>query len=179
MPVSQPLRPHPALPAPAGLTLTVDCVLGAAGIELCYRYHGDPAALRLPAPQVAGPADDLWRHTCCEAFVAGAASPGYREFNFSPAGQWAAYRFAAYRQRDTSEPPPAALPPIRFSRRADGFDLRATIPDELLPAGPLHLGLCAVIARADGGMDYWALAHGGERPDFHLRPSFTLQLSRP
>ncbi len=159
--------------------LTVHVSQSPAGIELHYRFHGDPATLRLPVPQAAGPADGLWRHTCCEAFVAAAAAPSYREFNFSPAGRWAIYRFTDYRRRDDSAPPPTPLPPVGFSRRPDGFDLRATIPRALLPAGLLQLGLSAIIERADGGKDYWALAHGSEQPDFHLRQTFIIHLSQP
>ncbi|MCL2636380.1 MAG: DOMON-like domain-containing protein [Betaproteobacteria bacterium] len=176
---SQPLRPHPATPGLAGDRLTVAYRLGPAGIELHYRFRGDPATLRLPFRQAAGPADGLWRHTCCEAFVAAAAAPSYREFNFSPSGQWAVYRFADYRQRADGDSPPAPLPPIGFSRRPDGFDLRATLPRALLPAGPLQLGLSAVIERADGGKDYWALAHDSEQADFHRRQSFIIHLSQP
>jgi hypothetical protein len=178
-PASQPLRPHPATPGPASDALTVDVSQSPAGIELHYRFRGDPATLRLPSLQAASPADRLWQHTCCEAFVAAAAAPSYREFNFSPSGQWAVYRFADYRQRDDSAPPPTPLPPIGFSHRPDGFDLRATIPRSLLPAGPLQLGLSAVIERTDGGKDYWALAHGSEQPDFHLRQTFIIHLSQP
>jgi hypothetical protein len=163
----------------AGDALAVAYRLSPAGIELHYRFDGDPATLRLPGPQAAGPADGLWRHTCCEIFVAAAAAPAYLECNFSPSGQWAVYRFAGYRQRDESLPSPTALPPIHFSHRPDGFDLRATVPHALLPAGPLQLGLSVVIERAAGGKDYWALAHCGEQPDFHLRPSFTVTLNHP
>jgi len=160
--------------------MTIEWTLSRARLDLHYRFAGDPATLCLPAAQIPGPADGLWRRTCCEAFIAASETTAYDEYNFSPAGQWAAYRFTAYRQRDPAAPPPAALPPIEFRRRADGFDLRAAIPASLLPAGgPLRLGLSAVIERADGGMDYWALAHGGERPDFHQRQTFILELERP
>ena len=174
--VSQSLHPHPATPTPASGALAVEVSLTAAGLELHYRFHGDPAALCLPAPQTAGPADGLWRHTCCEAFVAAADSPAYQEFNFSPSGQWAIYRFTDYRQRDRADSSATPLPPLGFSRRPDGFDLRATIPRALLPAGPLHLGLCVVIERASGDKIYWALAHCGECPDFHRRQTFLIQL---
>jgi hypothetical protein len=39
--------------------------------------------------------------------------------------------------------------------------------------GPLVLGASAVMEYQDGAKDYWALAHTGEKPDFHLRSSFT------
>src|SRR6478609_2309290 len=42
-------------------------------------------------------ADNLWQHTCFEAFVHSASANEYYEFNFSPSAQWAAYRFTDYR----------------------------------------------------------------------------------
>ena len=40
--------------------------------------------------------DELWRTTCFEAFVR--TDGGYVEYNLSPSGAWAAYRFDGYRE---------------------------------------------------------------------------------
>ena len=147
------------------------------GLLLSYRITCPPADLRLPAPQAAGPADGLWQRTCCEAFVTEGGT-GYREFNFSPSGQWAAYRFTDYRERDEAFAP-AAEPQLAFTPLADGFELRASLPAALLPPGKaLHLGLTAVIEAADGSKTYWALTHCAAQPDFHVRQSFALTLKR-
>ena len=62
---------------------------------------------------------------------------------------------------------------------ADGFQLDATLPADLLPASQtLVIGLSVVIEAADGSKSYWALAHGASQPDFHLRQSFALTLHR-
>ena len=52
-------------------------------------------------PPVAAPTreDELWRHTCFEAFLRTLPGATYYEFNFAPSTQWAAYRFASYRSR--------------------------------------------------------------------------------
>ncbi|HKY91696.1 MAG TPA: hypothetical protein VJM11_11685, partial [Nevskiaceae bacterium] len=47
---------------------------------------------------------------------------------------------------------------------------------ELAAAPGLRAGACAVIETVDGGLSYWALAHGGERPDFHDPASFSLRI---
>jgi hypothetical protein len=39
------------------------------------------------------------------------------------------------------------------------------------------LGLTAVLENQDGTKSYWALAHHGGKPDFHLRSSFELTLN--
>lgn len=137
-----------------------------------------PDALRIPAAGASGPADGLWQHTCCEAFIADEQGDGYLEFNFSPSGQWACYRFLAYRQRDTAFTPPAA-PSINCHTQPAAFVLTATIPPALLPGeGASLVGLTAVIETADGRKSYWATTHCAAQPDFHLRQSFTLNLNR-
>jgi hypothetical protein len=51
----------------------------AAGGALSLRYLvvGKRTGIKLPAPRIAGPADNLWQQTCCEAFVASADGEPY------------------------------------------------------------------------------------------------------
>jgi hypothetical protein len=149
---------------------------GNGGLTVRYRVHGAPDGIRVPAPHPPGPADGLWQHTCCELFIAACDDPAYREFNFSPSGQWAAYCFTAYRERDARYRPLVA-PQIDLQLFADGFQLDATCcPRHCCPQARCsgQLGLTAVIEAADGSKSYWALAHGAAQPDFHFRQSFTL-----
>jgi hypothetical protein len=148
------------------------------GLALSFQVIDKAGSLLLPTPQTPALTDGLWQHTCCEAFVADEDGEGYHEFNFSPSCQWAAYRFAGYRQRDTDFQP-AAAPGIALQRLSDGFRLNAWLPPALLPSTrTLHLGLTAVLETSDGSKSYWALQHCAQQPDFHLRQSFTLALTR-
>lgn len=168
------LLPHSPLPNLSDLAIEVDVSPSAAGLSLSYRITGAINAIRLPPVAAAGPVDDLWRHTCCEAFVV--ADDVYHEFNFSPAGSWAIYRFTDIRQRDPAYRPPVALA-IHCATDADGVMLTVVIPSVLLPAGTeRRLGLTAVIEHADGALTYWALRHDALRPDFHRPASFLAPL---
>lgn len=174
-----PLLPHPDCPAPGGLAVRAGAAFARDGaLRLSYRLS--PAgALRIPHTVRPGMADGLWRHTCCEAFVAPFGATEYREFNLSPCGRWAAYRFSSYRERDAVWQPPA-VPAIVVSRDGEALELAATLPAPLLPErGALDLALTVVAEDHSGTLSYWALAHAGERPDFHLRASFSLRLERP
>ena len=173
------LRCHPASPCAAVRAIEASAIVTASGaLALSYRLHGDPEKISIPAPVLPAAADGLWQHTCLEAFVAAADDAGYREFNFSPAGLWANYRFTACRQRYPDFLPPAASR-IAFQRDADGFRLDAVLDQELLPASDnLQVGLTAVIEARDGSKSYWALSHCAAQPDFHLRQSFSLALQR-
>lgn len=184
MPLSRTLTllKHSAAACPPGLAIDVRVSPGGAGLTLAYRLQGPLADILVPAPCSPGFADGLWQHTCFEAFVAAAGNPGYREFNFSPSGQWAAYAFTDYRQRDPDFAP-GPTPEISVRRDADSLQLDVCVSAGLLPAAApgtaWELGLSAVVEAADGSRSYWALAHPGLQPDFHRRDAFRLALAAP
>ena len=173
------LRPHPDLPNPP--PVSIECTvmrLGLSALSLMFRLKGDPATLRIPDFGPRTRADELWRHTCFEAFVKPTQGEAYYEFNCSPSGQWAAYRFDAYRQgmKDADN-----IVAVVARLHDDGLDLIATIPLDSLPelAGAWRLGVTAVIEAADGALSYWALAHPPGRPDFHHADCFALEVPAP
>lgn len=175
------LHCHPATPCPLTLRLSVALNWRAQGLVLHYRALGQVEGIELPPTTTPSPADGLWQHSCMEAFVSPVHAAHYREFNFAPSLQWAAYCFSAERQRDTeAETRRPVLPSIRFGQQAGQLDLWATVPEAALPAGPrLWLGLSAVIETRDGHLSYWALQHPrADRPDFHHRGGWR-EWSRP
>jgi len=135
-----------------------------------YVIEGAIDRLRIPPPAVPVRADGLWRHTCFEIFVSD-RMPAYREFNFSPSGQWSAYAFAAYRQAAEA---PAAEPSVSVRVATDRLELDASIP--VLETSRLSVALSAVIEDTSGELSYWALKHPPGKPDFHHPDSFVLEL---
>lgn len=178
------LARHPATPSPAVNSIDVSVTpIDEAHVAFRYCLRGDMARLRVPARQAPARTDLLWEHTCFEAFVGLADQDGYREFNFSPSGQWAAYDFSGYRQRIL--PDPVIAPPQITMRLTDGrLELEAVLRRDDLPVNPegsaWRIGLCAVVEAADtvdGGHSYWALRHPSPRPDFHVKDGFLLHLA--
>jgi hypothetical protein len=175
---------HPATPMPKVKSLGV--VLSRSGdgsLQARFDCECEAGALRLPDAQPAAAADELWRHTCCELFAGVAGAAAYREFNWSPSGQWAAYAFSEYRRRDLSTPDlNLHTPRIEFLVSAAGWSLVARLDAGALPGLPgdasaIELGVAAVLEAADGSLSYWALQHAAARPDFHVRDTFALRLS--
>ena len=173
------LTPHPATPCPAIRALTVRCERPAVGwLDLTYRLEVDLDQLAIPAASpTPGRLDGLWRHTCFEVFIRADASPSYRESNFSPAGDWAAYRFDAYRQGMTA-PTHARPPEMTLTRDADALTLRVrlALDDPDWAGRELRLALAAVLESTSGPISYWALRHPPGPPDFHHADSFALLL---
>jgi hypothetical protein len=165
------------------LPLEVSVSVGwtAGSLQLVYAIAGNIAALRVPAPTGPGPADGLWQHTCLETFVSAEADAAYREFNFSPSGQWAAYRFAFERQRDTTTAPDLPAPVMQLAVAPTLLTLDVHLLLAALPSTALHLelALCAVIEELDGRLSYWALQHPQARPDFHHPAGRLLRLALP
>ncbi len=165
------LSSHPASPPPTRVALRVGLQRSGPLLTLVWRVDADPAQIAWPAPQPPGPADELWQHTCFEAFIrTDDGSARYTEFNFSPSGQWACYRFRAEREREPSPPPPTP-PSLHFQRLIDGVQMvtQLALPDPATDEDHpgWRIGLNAVVETTDGHLSYWALHHPAPRPDFH------------
>ena len=159
----------------------IDVVVGQSktgSLMLTFSLVGDISGLRIPESRSPRRADHLWQHTCFEAFVMEGEGPEYREFNFSPSGEWAVYDFRGYREGDVLENELA--PGMVVHKSMDRLELGAEIGQGLLPHGrPLRLGLSAIVEDAAGTLSYWALRHPPGRPDFHHRDAFALQIRNP
>ena len=164
------LLPHPDHPPSIPMALEVWADRWEDGaVEFSFHLDCEPQAILLPPPTRPRRTDDLWKTTCFEAFVMDDA--GYREMNFSPSGNWAAYAFTAY--REGIAPLELAAPPvIDLDTTTDGLILDAVV--DLPQSGAL--GLSAVIEEVSGTKSYWALAHPPGAPDFHHRACFAAAL---
>jgi hypothetical protein len=146
---------------------------------LRYFVTGKIGDLRMPRATVPARADELWQHTCFEAFIRASPSAGYYELNFAPSTQWAAYRFGAYREKMT-EAGEVSAPRIEVRSSGELYELQASlalagISD--LPSDALwRLGLSAVIEETSGRKSYWALAHPPGKADFHHADGFAFAL---
>ncbi len=172
------LTPPPDTPSPAITGIEVTATFTTTGeLTLTYTLTANLTHLRIPETTTPSRANDLWRHTCFEAFLQSDDAPAYREFNFSPSGQWQAYAFTDYRQGGPLDPAP--VPTLERTEAPDQLTLTCVLPAEALPKGKqLHLGLTAVMEAAEGTLSYWSLRHPPGKPDFHHTHVFALPLSR-
>jgi len=150
-------------------------------LRLQYWLEADLSRLRVPRAGAGRRLDELWKHTCFEAFIASSGTAAYHEFNFSPSRDWAVYRFMGYRER--MEPVPLAdAPQIEVHQEEGRLRLDCSVawlaPGGSRPAqAPLRVALAAVIEADDGRLSYWALRHPPGKPDFHHPDAFALELA--
>jgi hypothetical protein len=151
-----------------------------SSLVLSYTVTGRIGDLKLPPVTSPERVDELWRHTCFEAFLRTLPGSAYYEFNFAPSTQWAAYRFNSYRSR-LRVASTLSTPAIEVQSSPDRLTLQAAVELEELTDLPrnasLRLGLSAVIEETSGHKSYWALAHPPGKPDFHHSDGFVHELS--
>jgi hypothetical protein len=145
-----------------------------ATTNIWFGIGASASGFAIPQSDEPGRKDALWKTTCFEAFLQPAAEAAYREWNFAPSGDWAAYDFSGY--REDMAPADVAEPYVRMEDNFTWWALGATIA--LDAKRSWRLGLSAVIEEKDGTKSYWALAHPNpDRPDFHVADCFTAKLA--
>jgi len=173
------LLPHPACPTGRPefkVWASIDHAASLAAVATTNIWFGVGASADrfvMPVSEEPRRADELWKTTCFEAFLRPWGEESYREWNFAPSGDWAAYDFAGYREGMVAAET-GAEPYIRMENNFTWWAVGATIA---VPADTnWQLGLSAVLEEKDGTTSYWALAHPGEKPDFHHPGCFAAHL---
>jgi hypothetical protein len=148
-------------------------------LGLRYVLTGAIDRLRIPPLRPSERTDELWRHTCFEAFIAIEGEAGYDELNFSPSTEWAVYHFNRYRFGMACATDVEARD-IAVRSEPSRLQLEVSVPLEKLAATAggraLQLALAAVVEAKDGTLSYWALRHPSGKPDFHHRDGFAITL---
>jgi hypothetical protein len=176
----QPLALHPDSRSTAVTRIDVLAHRRGPGhLVVRYTVAGKIGALLMPKVTSSTRANELWKHTCFEAFVRGAGLAAYYEFNFAPSTQWAAYGFSEYRQ-GMHVAAEVRTPFIEVNESEERYTLQAALELEKLPDLPKdavwRVGLAAVIEDKYGGTSYWALTHPPGKPDFHQYDCFALEI---
>ncbi|MCB2014055.1 MAG: DOMON-like domain-containing protein [Sphingobium sp.] len=164
---------HPDTPGDAVREIIVSGTRGQGGF-ITIRYHvvGDISRIKIPAAADSIRTDNLWETTCFELYTRDVGEQAYREYNFSPSTQWAAYSFAAY--RDGMEPVDIWAPRISITVEKDALIQDVTFVSPRV--APQQVGASAVIEETDGRKSYWALTHPAGQPDFHHPDCFAYMI---
>lgn len=170
------LQLHPESRCDAVTSIDAEALRTTSGLDLRFVLTGDLRKLALPAQTLPERMDNLWKHTCFEAFIR-MDGEAYYEFNAAPSTQWAAYHFDSYRD-GMSMAHEIALPHFEVERDDNRFQLTTALALPNRP-GRWRVGLSAVIEDSGGAKSYWALTHAPGKPDFHHADAFALELAEP
>ena len=170
----------PAVPSNPVLAIEITGTVAfdAGAVNVVYRLNGATERVKYDALH-ASPSrkNELWRTTCFELFIKTPGRPEYWEYNLGPSGDWNVYRFTGYRSALQQEPLVTSISigaEIVQSRLAS---LQATVAlPPLLVGQKLAIGISSVIEDTAGNLHYFALRHGGAKPDFHDPAGFVLSL---
>ena len=175
----RPLAPHSTSSA-SSLVRQIESKIEFCELTLnvVYRVRGALSELLMPTPcTMPSREDDLWQETCFEVFLRRRNQPQqYIEFNFSPSGDWAFYRFRDYRKDLEC---PAVHDPLSITTQARDNELTlgtkipwSIIHDTLPGNHPLEIGLSVILKDRNGEISYWAIMHPSDKPDFHHPDTF-------
>jgi hypothetical protein len=159
------VRHRSSLSAPDIEVEAIALVLATNAISFRYRVRGDIQRLRIPAKGPTLRTDELWRHTCFEAFLRPSGADRYVELNFATSGAWAAYSFDSYRL-GMKALPAIKTPTIHTRLGTDELMLEVKLQMRSLRFDSA-IGLAAVLEDTEGAVSYWALSHPLLKPDFH------------
>ncbi len=154
-------------------------LVGTHTFKFEFVVVGAVEKLLIPTPAMPDRTYGLWQHSCFEAFI-GLKTGGYVELNFSPSGQWAAYRFESYRS-GMADAIDLLSPDISWQSDRHNRLLLSALVDfsSVKDLMTWTFGLSVVLEEKSDTKSYWALAHPHGGPDFHHKDCFALQLTPP
>jgi hypothetical protein len=119
-------------------------------------------------PTEAQRRDGLWKSTCFELFLKVPNKSTYYEFNFSPEGFWNLYHFSDYRK---PHPPHRSedFSITEWSWRSQVFKVALSNKTSVRD---WSASITAVLQNLNHEVQYWALKHTDEKPNFHHFDSF-------
>ena len=179
--ITRPLRlqPHPHDSNHPAVDISSRLSHQGTTLRVNYLLRGDLTLLDIPTAKAPPQRrDELWRQTCFELFITTPGENRYWEFNLSPSGDWACYRFTRYREQMTSVRDIHSLA-CEIRQNNQQLTLTADLPlsAAIATSAPLQIGITTVIRDHNGRCSYWALTHPTEQPDFHHRDGFALTVS--
>lgn len=152
------------------------------GIELSYGLRSKckdslNGLLLKPKSEITRRSDELWKHSCFEAFICWPNHQKYWELNVSPCGDWNLYSLEKYRKGMRTQ---SINNSPRINVHRSSMACHCNVLLELDPWCPdkfnaPKLGLAVVLEESNRALSYWAILHNKDSPDFHDKSCF-LQL---
>ena len=141
--------------------------LKADRVTLSFLVEGALENYIFPSPQTSKRANELWKSTCFELFLAHSEKEEYYEFNISPSLAWNCYHLSTYR----AEPKEVEIlvePVIKTTKESGCYRLDFELKGFALTSFD-RVNLTAILLTKEGERTFWSLKKMQGSPDFHER----------
>jgi hypothetical protein len=141
-------------------------------LYLSFSVKGDIKNYIFPSPSTVKRADELWKGTCFELFLAHANTKEYYEFNISPSLAWNFYSLKDYR----SLPHEVQLrtePTIQTYKEKNIYTIEYKLEEFYFESFESY-NLTAILLSQTKERTFWSSKQMKGTPDFHNRDYFLL-----
>ena len=155
-------------------TVKVKITIRHNQLMLDYQILGDLSHYHFPQKTKQERADELWKETTFELFIAPLNSDEYWEINISPSTQWNMYHFTSYKEGMKASNI-ISLPSIKTYEYQNEYRLsfKSIIPKEYFDR-VFSINLCVILLDQKGERHFYSIERRKRLPDFHDRDTFFL-----
>jgi hypothetical protein len=136
-------------------------------ITLYFELIGTVNEYHFKNPSKQQRADNLWKNTCFELFIANTHNNAYWEINISPSTQWNIYHFSDYKEGMKKEKN-ITQPIIKTTQKNNYYSLSftSTFTQDVLNQ-ELQINLAVILLDLDGVRHFYSIFKNSGNVDFH------------
>jgi len=141
-------------------------------LQLTFTLEGDLNAYLLPKEEKILRANELWKATCFELFLADTESKEYYELNISSSLAWNFYFLKEYRVKP-EEVKNLLIPKIKSFRNKDKYEIIFELESAEIDFEKFELfNLATILLTVKKERTFWSFIPQSGVPDFHNRRGF-------
>ena len=139
-----------------------------------YEITADLSQYNFPKETKQQRANELWRDTCFELFIANNSSQEYYEINISSSTEWNTYHFESYK-KEMQESNKFSVPSIQNqqSNNRYSFSFEMNFQEDIFEK-KLLINLAVILLDRDGVRQFYSINRREKLPNFHDRNGFDL-----
>ena len=154
------------------LTIVSRLTFDSNNISLHFKISGAVKKYQIPLKENLKRANNLWKATCFELFLANSKTQSYYEINISPTLHWNIYRLETYRA-EPKELISSSKPIIEIKEDEKSYEIDFELECKELDLVEFdQYNLAVILLNKQNEREFWAVNPVGERPDFHDRGGF-------
>jgi len=140
-------------------------------LSLSFSLEGGLEDYLFPAVCKNKKANELWKATCFELFLASSNEEAYYELNVSPSLEWNFYSLPTYRA-EVKEVENVSLN-INTFKKENTYEINMTLESDILDFESFDTcNMTAILLTKNRERTFWSLKPMGDVPDFHNKEFF-------